>query len=211
MGSFASTPLSSVHSLRREEDESKINQALDGVPAEKSVVKFAEDDVDAVDEYPSKNSKPTKFSPMPSEVAVEASEQSADQVVIHGHCKPSVYTWSILLKAFMDHSQPRAAEKVLTMMQRRGITPNKVTWSSLAIGYARLQDITNTVDVIEKIENEGWEVDDITIKGLQVIENREGLMEALREKDLRRIKKLRALGKRKLWNKTRFARVRRPG
>jgi pentatricopeptide repeat protein len=189
MGSFASTPLSSMHSLRREEDESRINQVLDGLQAERSAVKFAEDDVDAIDEYPSKNSKPTKFSPTPLKAAVEASEQSVDQVVIHGHCKPSVYTWSILLKAFMDHSQPRAAEKVLTMMQRRGITPNKVTWSSLAIGYARLQDITNTVDVIEKIENEGWEVDDITIKGLQVIENREGLMEALREKNLRRIKK----------------------
>jgi hypothetical protein len=81
------------------------------------------------------------------------------------------------------------------MMQRRGITPNQFTWNSLAIGYARLQDITSTVDVIDRFENEGWDVDNVIVSGLQVIENRGALKEALRQKDLRRAKKKKYLQK----------------
>lgn len=159
--------------LREWDSRSRANQALNMLSEEKSAAEFVKD-ADAADKYPSKGSR-------------------WGQAIIYGHCKPSVRTWSILLKAFMDNNQPRAAEKVLNMMRRSGITPNQVTWNSLAIGYARLQDIANTVDVVERFEDEGWEVDDITIQGLQVIENREALMEALQEKDRRRFKKLRAV------------------
>jgi pentatricopeptide repeat protein len=196
---FALPSNSTMKGLQKGDSGGGINGELNMASEKKSAAEFGED-VDAVDGYPSTGSKAADLSLIPSDIVswsptpdVEASKQSTDQAIIYGHCKPSVRTWSILLKAFMDHNQPRAAEKVLTMMRRQGITPNQVTWNSLAIGYARLQDIPNTVDVIERFENEGWEVDDITIKGLQVIENREALMEALQEKDRRRIKKLKAV------------------
>ncbi len=191
---FASTSLSNMHGSLREEANSRINQELIGPPEERSSNDSGEN-IDVVDEYLSGDSKPVELTTTPSEIVEETPKQSTDQTIIYGHCKPSVHTWSILLKAFMDHNQPRAAEKVLSMMRRRGITPNQVTWSSLAIGYARLQDVTNTVNVIERFENEGWGVDDITITGLQVIENREALMNALEEKDRRRSKKQKTLQK----------------
>jgi pentatricopeptide repeat protein len=103
------------------------------------------------------------------------------------HCQPSVRTWSILVKIFMDHQQPRAAEKVLSMMRSRGIAPNQVTWNSLAVGYARMQDISGTVNTIERLEHEGWVVDDVTMKGLQWIENQGALTQALQQKDSRRV------------------------
>jgi pentatricopeptide repeat protein len=122
----------------------------------------------------------------------DSSHSAASKKITFTHCQPSVRTWSILLKAFMDHNQPRAAEKVLTMMRSRGITPNQVTWNSLAVGYARQQDITGTVNAIERLENEGWEVNDVTMKGLQWIQNREALTQALQQKDRRRYDRLRA-------------------
>jgi pentatricopeptide repeat protein len=99
------------------------------------------------------------------------------------HCPPTVHTWSILLKAFMDHNQPRAAEKVLAMMQSRGITPNQVTWNTLLTGYARQQDVVSTVHALERLEGDGWKVDEVTMKGLQRLHNREALMLALQRKE----------------------------
>jgi pentatricopeptide repeat protein len=204
MGSFsasASTQHLSVHRLQKGVMDSRTSQKLDALPEGGSAVEPSQD-VDAINESPPRNSRSIELLHTASNVAAEDSTESADQVVIHGHCKPSVQTWSILLKAFMDHSQPRAAEKVLTMMRHRGITPNHVTWNSLAIGYARLQDITNSVDVIDRFEREGWEMSDTTVEGLEVIENRKALMEALREKDLRRIKKQRAVQEALDWELT---------
>ncbi|KAI9738525.1 MAG: hypothetical protein M1818_005422 [Claussenomyces sp. TS43310] len=95
------------------------------------------------------------------------------------HCEPSVRTWSVLLKSFFDNGQPRAAEKVLSLMHSRGIEPNQITWNSLVVGYARLQDVSNTASIVERMEGMGWEVDEVTLKGLQRIENRGALAKAL--------------------------------
>lgn len=101
----------------------------------------------------------------------------------HALMKPDVYTWSILLKIFMDHHQPRAAEKVLKMMIERGVAPNQVTWNSLACGYARMQDPTMTVDAIERLEQAGFEIDGHTMKGLEWIQNRRALIAAMKAKN----------------------------
>jgi pentatricopeptide repeat protein len=104
------------------------------------------------------------------------------------HAPPSVRTWSILLKAFIDNEQPRAAEKVLSMMQSRNIQPNQVTWNSLALGYARMQDIGGTVHALERSEDEGWVANEVTMKGLSWIRNRSDLVDALRQGRERRDK-----------------------
>jgi pentatricopeptide repeat protein len=96
---------------------------------------------------------------------------------------PDVYTWSILLHIFISHRQGRAAEKVLAMMESRGVTPNQVTWNSLAVGYARLQNIGMTVDVISRLEKAGFQTDDITMKGMSMIQNRRALIEAMKAKE----------------------------
>ena len=94
--------------------------------------------------------------------------------------KPDVHTWSILLKVFMDHRQPRAAEKVLSMMSERRITPSQVTWNSLALGYARLQDTARTVDVLRRLEAAGLAADEFTMSALGLVRNRRALIDAMK-------------------------------
>ena len=102
---------------------------------------------------------------------------------------PDVYTWSILLHIFISHRQGRAAEKVLAMMESRGVTPNQVTWNSLAVGYARMQDIGMTVDVISRLEKAGFQADDVTMKGMSMIQNRRALISAMKAKEDANLKK----------------------
>ncbi|KAG4443461.1 hypothetical protein IFR05_001031 [Cadophora sp. M221] len=97
--------------------------------------------------------------------------------------KPDIYTWSILLKIFMDQHQPRAAEKVLSMMRERGIEPSQVTWNKLALGYARMQDTTMTVDALRRLEETGLSADDYTMSAMGMIRNRRVLIDAMRRKD----------------------------
>jgi len=70
---------------------------------------------------------------------------------------PDIYTWSILLKVFMDHGQPRAAEKVLEMMTTRDVSPNEVTWHSLAYGYMKLKDPAKSAETIYRGQQAGYE------------------------------------------------------
>ncbi|KAI9701521.1 MAG: hypothetical protein M1836_001577 [Candelina mexicana] len=92
--------------------------------------------------------------------------------------QPNVQTWSILLKAFLDHRQSAAAEKILNMMKKRGIEPNQVTWNTLINGYSRMQDIDAAVGTMKRMEMEGWEFDDYTLKGLGKLRDRQNLMAA---------------------------------
>ncbi|KAF2431797.1 hypothetical protein EJ08DRAFT_164686 [Tothia fuscella] len=55
--------------------------------------------------------------------------------------QPSVRTFSVLLHAFSSHGQTAAAEKVLQVMQKRGLQPNEVTYATLVRGYAKNQDV----------------------------------------------------------------------
>jgi len=93
---------------------------------------------------------------------------------------PSVHTWSILLKIFMSQHQSRAAEKVLTMMQEKGVKPNFVTWTTLANGYSRLQDMEKTVDVVSRMNKSGLEADAQWLLSMFKVRNRKALLEAMR-------------------------------
>lgn len=101
---------------------------------------------------------------------------------------PDVYTWSILLNAFMSHGQAHAAEKVLTMMESRGIMPNLVTWNSLVAGYIRMQDIGMTVDAIDRLQKAGFETGEYTMKSLSQIRHYRALIEAMKAKNLANIR-----------------------
>jgi pentatricopeptide repeat protein len=107
--------------------------------------------------------------------------------VPHRTPKPDVYTWSILLKIFMDHKQPRAAEKVIDLMTSNKVKPSIVTWSSLAVGYARMQDPKMTANAVDRLEKAGFNLNDITMRGLYAIHDRRVLLEAMKRKDDRKI------------------------
>lgn len=92
---------------------------------------------------------------------------------------PTVYTWSILLMSFNRHHQMAAAEKVLSMMNDRGLEPNDVTWNNLVHGYALAQDIDGAMYSIKRMELEGYPIDNYTIVGLGKVKDRNLLITAL--------------------------------
>ena len=142
-----------------------------------SKVEGSENDIEISKSQRLLDSNPTQYSlPQLSETLEEESRRP------HIPPKPDVRTWSILLKIFMNQHQTRAAAKVFTMMQEKGIEPNFVTWTSLVNGYARLQDTKNTVDVISRMERSGLEVDLQPLTLMFKISKRNGLLEAMRRR-----------------------------
>lgn len=73
--------------------------------------------------------------------------------------KPSVKTWTVLLQAFMEQGQPKAARRVLDMMTTRGVVPDQVTWEQLVLGHANMKDEEATVDAMVKAGNAGFSID----------------------------------------------------
>jgi pentatricopeptide repeat protein len=92
---------------------------------------------------------------------------------------PDVYIWSILLKIFMDHRQPRAAEKVLEMMKEHGVKPNIVTWNTLIVGYSKMQATLDTVDAVRRMEDAGFRPDDFTLTALARLNDKRTMMAAM--------------------------------
>lgn len=131
----------------------------------------------------------TSNSTLLGEVPTQLTEKHRKGSVRTTHCLPNVRTWSILLKVYQDHNQPLAAEKVLELMQARGIQPNQVTWNTLVAGYAKTQDIPNTTVVLEKMEAAGFKADSVTMKALQWIKNRPALQKSLEDITLRKKRK----------------------
>lgn len=111
--------------------------------------------------------------------ALWASGTSAHDDHSLAHCAPSACTWSILLRAYMHHGQPQAAENVLSTMRSHGMNPTDMSWYSLAAGYIRMQDIPNTVDAIRRLENEGHTVDEKLMSRLRTMRDRRALIQAM--------------------------------
>lgn len=95
---------------------------------------------------------------------------------------PSVYTWSILLKIFMDAKQAVAAEKVLSIMKERGIEPTIVTWGTLTNGYVRMHDADMVADAVDRLEAAGHAVNDHVLNMLRNVGNRDRFLTKLEEK-----------------------------
>ncbi|KAG9234395.1 hypothetical protein BJ875DRAFT_16240 [Amylocarpus encephaloides] len=100
--------------------------------------------------------------------------------------KPNEYTWTILLKMFMDHRQPRAAEKVLGMMNERGIKPTRVTYNILVQGYARMEDTRMVVDALDRHARAGFNIDHTTFDPFRA-GDRTMLVDGMRRTELERM------------------------
>ena len=94
---------------------------------------------------------------------------------------PTVQTWSILIAAYFRHGQKLAAEKVLKMMEARGLQPNKVTWNTVISGYSQMQDVDNVVGAMQKMEATGFDIDARTLDALGRVRDRDRILEALKK------------------------------
>lgn len=88
------------------------------------------------------------------------------------HPRPSVYTWSILLKAFMSNRRTSEAEHILKLMQVHGVKPNIVTWNTLAAEYARLGNTKQAVEAMSRLEAAGFKSDDWTLRAFSRISDK---------------------------------------
>jgi len=110
--------------------------------------------------------------------AASSTLSTSDRDKTIGHLvKPSVYTWSIILHGFMKQGQSKHGETVLLMMRRRDITPNMVTWNTLAAGYARMQDVRGTVTALQRLERAGFVADEYTFKAFGNLHDKDGALE----------------------------------
>lgn len=97
------------------------------------------------------------------------------------HPTPSIHTWTVLVHGFMKAKQPQNAEYIMTLMRNNGIEPNRVTWNTLVAGYAKMQKVPEAVNAMRRLEAEGHEADDWTMRAFSYIVNKKkaiDLMEA---------------------------------
>ena len=90
---------------------------------------------------------------------------------------PTARTWSILAASYFQHGQRRAAEKVLELMQERGIQRDQVTWETIVQGYASLQDVKRTVEAAAEMQVAGFKLNRRTSTNLRRVGQRDILVE----------------------------------
>lgn len=95
------------------------------------------------------------------------------------HPAPSVYTWTVLIHGFMRARQPQDAEYIMTLMRKNGVEPNRVTWNTLAAGYAKMQKVPEAVNAMRRLESEGHEADDWTMRAFSYIGNKAKAIEMM--------------------------------
>lgn len=94
---------------------------------------------------------------------------------------PTIISWTLLVQAFCRHGQMIAAEKVMSMMRKRGVKPNPMTWSILIFGHAAAQDIDGAVGAVRRMEAHGFPVTDYIVAALGMYRDRNRMLEALND------------------------------
>ncbi len=86
--------------------------------------------------------------------------------------QPTVQTWNIFLHGFSRHGQTKLAEKVLNYMRSKGVPEDTVTWNTLLMGYAKVQNLDGAVDVIKRGGESGAVWDQWTDSGVARLRDR---------------------------------------
>lgn len=95
--------------------------------------------------------------------------------------KPTVQTWNILLRSYMNHRRTEAAGKILSMMRIRGIKPDVVTWNHVLEGYVRTQDVPKVVSASRRMRDAGIEYNDFTIQALRRLVDKGRYLKAMED------------------------------
>ncbi|AEO62393.1 uncharacterized protein THITE_2106504 [Thermothielavioides terrestris NRRL 8126] len=92
------------------------------------------------------------------------------------HPRPSVHTWSILLQAFAKMKGVQEGWRILEIMRKHGVKPNRVTWNMLIDASARSHDAKLTMEAFTHLEKEGYVPDTYTMRGLsRLVDNEDAL------------------------------------
>lgn len=111
-----------------------------------------------------------------------SSDQSGEIRSPIRHPRPSIHTWSILLKAYLSNRMIGEAEHILKLMQVHGVKPNIVTWNTLAAGYAKLGYTKHAVEAMRRLEGEGFTSDDWTMRAFSYITDKTRAIKLMEQK-----------------------------
>lgn len=95
------------------------------------------------------------------------------------HPRPSVMTFTILLRGLMGRSQVNLADQVVQLMDELGVKANLVTWNTLIKGHASMQNIDRTVKTLQAMEAAGFHSDDFTLRAFGRLKDQDGALKML--------------------------------
>ncbi|KAK1754569.1 hypothetical protein QBC47DRAFT_221009 [Echria macrotheca] len=95
--------------------------------------------------------------------------------------RPSLHTYSILIKAFGAAARPEEAERILDIMRDHGIEPTRAVWNTSVWGYALQQNVPAVASVMVRAEQAGLQPDEFTVRAFSHVHDTEGVLEAMRE------------------------------
>ncbi|KAK4156258.1 hypothetical protein C8A00DRAFT_12758, partial [Chaetomidium leptoderma] len=98
------------------------------------------------------------------------------------HPRPSVYTWTILLRAFMQERHVRNAAHILSIMAGHGVRPDLVTYNTLVFAYGRAQAHSGVRGTLEQLEAAGYYPDRYTVRGVASLHDNEDVLAKLEER-----------------------------
>ncbi|KAG6096800.1 hypothetical protein E4U30_001228 [Claviceps sp. LM220 group G6] len=113
---------------------------------------------------------------------------SKESPVIPIHPRPSVMTFTILLRGLMKSHSYFLVDHFLEVMRELGIHPNQVTWNAIVRGHAIRQNVRRTVMAMQDMEAAGHKPDVHTFKAFQVLKEQDKalkLMEKMIEMNAR--------------------------
>ncbi|KAI9817660.1 MAG: hypothetical protein M1826_001506 [Phylliscum demangeonii] len=93
--------------------------------------------------------------------------------------RPEAYTWAIVMRGYMHHAQPAAAEMVMELMAEHGPRPTRRPWNILLSGYAHLQDVEAVLGVVGRMRDAGFLWNRWTLKALAVLSDQDTLRKGL--------------------------------
>ncbi|KAK0719685.1 hypothetical protein B0H67DRAFT_573794 [Lasiosphaeris hirsuta] len=104
------------------------------------------------------------------------------------HPAPSIFTWSIMLKALTARKQFKQGERLLRKMNEHGIKPTRVTWNTLIAGHALAQNVQGTVDALQRAEQASSSPDKFTMKAFSYLGDKSSALRMMEEMMERRRK-----------------------
>lgn len=111
------------------------------------------------------------------------SREQSPPTVSRKQSPPTVRTWTLLARAFLQHRQQIAAEKVLKLMQEHRVRPTDVTWNTFVSGYADMQNVEAAVGTVNRMQAEQLEITTKSIGALSRMWDRARLLKALEQSE----------------------------
>ncbi|KAL2264850.1 hypothetical protein VTJ83DRAFT_7360 [Remersonia thermophila] len=92
---------------------------------------------------------------------------------------PSVYTWSILMQAFLRQRRKHQAMRVLRVMRALGVEPDRVTYNILVYSYSAAQKTQGVIETLDQLDHAGYHPDAHTFRGVSKLEDPEPALQLM--------------------------------